>query len=148
SRAIFGRATWHATDKLDFVVGGRYTEDEKRGVISPVMGALVDEDGDISNGVNPPPNDRTVSFNKFTYEGTATYKITSDINVFARYATAYVPGGLLRNVPYQPETTKSVEAGVKSDWFGRKLRLNLTGFHQESENLQIQQNKPPFGALV
>ena len=148
SRAAFGRATWHATDQLDLVVGARYTQDRKRNTISPVIQSQVDLDGNTANGIQNPPRVGRASYNKFTYEGTATYKITSDVNVFARYSTAYLSGGLLRNVPFKPETTRDIELGLKSELFDRRVRFNLTGFMQKSKDIQVATNSAPFGTLV
>jgi iron complex outermembrane receptor protein len=148
SRAVFGRATWHAGDKFDLVVGARYTQDRKRNTIPTIIQSQVDLDGNAANGIQNPPLVANANFNKFTYEGTATYKFTPDINVFARYATAYLAGGLLRNVPFNPETTKDIEVGLKSEFFDRRVRFNLTGFAQTSKNNQIPTNSGPFGTLV
>jgi len=139
SRAVFGRATWHVTDKLDLVAGGRYTQDRKHNTIDPVLAELI-----FPN----PPLDAKVGFNKFTYEGTATYKFTSDINVFARYTTAYLSGGLYRNEEFKPETAKDVELGLRTEWLNRRVRFNLTAFAQNSKNLQVPTNAPPYGSLV
>jgi iron complex outermembrane receptor protein len=147
SRAIFGRATWHVTDKLDLVAGGRYTQDRKHNIIDPVLADLIDTDP-TTIGIQPPPLDAKVGFNKFTYEGTATYKFTSDINIFARYTTAYLSGGLYRNEVFKPETAKDVEIGLRSEWLDHRVRFNLTAFAQSSKNLQLPTNAPPFGTLV
>jgi len=38
---------------------------------------------------------------------------------------------------FAPETAKSEEIGVKSEWFDRRLRLNLAGFHTDYKNIQL-----------
>lgn len=145
SEAVFGRVTWHATDKLDLVVGARYTHDAKHNTINEVLQEAVgpiDSAGDLS------PLDARVHFNKFTYEGTVTYKITPDVNIFARYTTAYLAGGLFKNQEFRPETAKDVEAGIKSEFFDRRVRFNLVGFAQDSKNLQVNGIVGAAGAIV
>ena len=92
------------------------------------------------------PKFRSVNFGRVTYDGTATYKFTPDINAYVRYATAYLPGGLFRNVEFKPEDTKAEEIGVKSQFFGHKLQLDGALYHQESTNYQ-DNNVTPQGAL-
>jgi iron complex outermembrane recepter protein len=144
STAIFGRTTWRPVERLELTVGARYTWDEKRNIISPTLQSL---NIDPSTGARP-PLDRTIRFNKFTYDGTVSYKFTPDVNVYGRWATAYVAGGMLRNIVFKPETTKAAEIGIKSEFFNRKLRFNAAAFWQKSKNSQAPISLPPLGALA
>lgn len=38
---------------------------------------------------------------------------------------------------FGPETATSEEIGIKSEWFDRRLRLNLAGFHTIYDNIQL-----------
>jgi iron complex outermembrane receptor protein len=147
SRALFGRVTAHLGDSIDIVVGGRYTQDRKRSRISAQAAGRIDLDP-LTPGIQGPPTVVRAAFNKFTYDGTITYKVNPDVNFYARYATAYLAGGFLRNVAFLPETTKAVELGVKSELFDRRLRFNAAVFNQKSKDAQQSTNSLPFGALV
>jgi len=72
-----------------------------------------------------------------------SFQATPAIFLFASYAKGFDAGGfnnralnLATALPYEPETVKTFEAGVKSEWFDRHLRLNVTGFYNDYKNLQ------------
>lgn len=46
---------------------------------------------------------------------------------------AYTPNELA-HIKLPPETSKSYEVGIKTEWFDRKLTFNLTGYHQKFKN--------------
>jgi iron complex outermembrane receptor protein len=54
---------------------------------------------------------------------------------FDTFGTA--AGGPANNPPVNPEVLKSVEAGLKSEWFDHHLQVNLSAFHYDVSNLQI-----------
>jgi iron complex outermembrane receptor protein len=54
---------------------------------------------------------------------------------FDTFGTA--AGGPVNNPPVNPEVLKSVEAGLKSEWFDRHLQVNLSAFHYDVKNLQF-----------
>jgi iron complex outermembrane recepter protein len=45
-----------------------------------------------------------------------------------------------------PETAVTYEVGLKSEWFGRRLRLNVAGFHTDYDDIQVTYNIDPDGA--
>jgi iron complex outermembrane receptor protein len=73
----------------------------------------------------------------------ASWQPTSDVLLFASATNGFksggwnargtVPGQLL---PFGPEKVWSYEAGFKTDWFDRRLRVNLTAFHMDVQDLQ------------
>jgi iron complex outermembrane receptor protein len=121
SWAVYSQAEVHVTDQLSAVAGTRYTDDKKRGVdrTIPVYGTL-NYDG-----------------NQWTYNAGLNYKPTSDILAYGKYSTGYISGGRLATLNYAPEQAKSWEAGVKADWFERRLRTNLSVFSAKYTDLQI-----------
>ena len=60
--------------------------------------------------------------------------------IYASYATGYKPGGVAfvgnRYDPYNPESVKSWEIGLKSELFDRRARFNLAAFSSEFTNFQ------------
>src|SRR5258708_26555035 len=46
-------------------------------------------------------------------------------------------GGPANKPPVNPEILKSVEAGLKSEWFDHHLQVNLSAFHYDVSNLQF-----------
>lgn len=88
------------------------------------------------------------------YSASLKHRFTPDLMVYATFGTSWRIGGntngiILRNVSptrntaavqalvFPPdEKSKSYEIGVKSDFLGKRLRLNLTGFYQTFDNFQ------------
>jgi iron complex outermembrane receptor protein len=72
----------------------------------------------------------------------AAYQLTDDINVFAKYSTGYRSGGFngdVFNNPFDEETIKQYELGVKSDWWRHRLRVNLALFQYTYDDQQVAQ---------
>ncbi|WP_164105912.1 TonB-dependent receptor domain-containing protein, partial [Serratia marcescens] len=56
------------------------------------------------------------------------------------YATGYKPGGVAfvgnRYDPYNPESVKSWEIGLKSELFDRRVRFNIDAFSSKFTDFQ------------
>jgi iron complex outermembrane receptor protein len=71
----------------------------------------------------------------------AQYYLNQDINFYANYQIGQKSGGenlaeLL--TPYSPEKLAAYEVGVKSRFFAGALTFNISGFHYDYNNLQIE----------
>lgn len=74
-----------------------------------------------------------------THKVSLTWKINPDAMVYATYSTGFRPGGINRRVgvnPYKADTLDNYEAGFKTQWFDRRLTLNLTAFLENWKKLQ------------
>lgn len=131
SIAIFGTGTLHLTSAWDVTVGLRQTWDSKAHNF-------------VSTGF--PESTRVfewASFKNFSKEVGTQYKIDSTKLLYARYAEGYRGGGFV-GVPsapadattFFPETSKSYELGLKSEFLDRKLRVNISLFETDFKNLQ------------
>ena len=137
SKAIYGQATWTpaSMDALHLTVGGRYTWDDKDGVLE-----LVNNDLPIVNGVKG-----VLRFNskvdRFDPLVTLAYDVTDSINVYGKYSTGYRAGGASsRSLTYRsfdPEEVKAYELGLKSDLFDRRVRLNAAIYAMNRTDSQI-----------
>lgn len=125
SKAVFGHATWHATDDLDLSAGLRYTRDDRHEHVI-AAGSVFDQSA-------------SVDFHNTDWDVSATYKIDPDINVYGKVSTGYLSGGVVNGNTFEPEKIKSYELGLKSQYFDNRLRFNLTGFYAEREHLQLLQ---------
>jgi iron complex outermembrane receptor protein len=126
SRALFGQATWHVTDKLRLTGGLRYTADQKK-----------------QNGTTEVRNpagillSRITNFANSEWEATnwklsAEYQLAERSLIYATAATGYKAGGNYDGLPpnsYDPEKVLSFEAGSKNRLFDNALQLNVTAFH-------------------
>jgi iron complex outermembrane receptor protein len=104
----------------------------------------------LINGAEIIPGRENRTFNTTIYSASATYRFTPDLMVYAATGSSWRPGpatnavilntlvnpGPLVSSFYNqdPETSKSYEIGFKSEWFDRRLRLNVTAYHQDFKN--------------
>jgi iron complex outermembrane recepter protein len=80
----------------------------------------------------------------------------SDILVFASATRGFKSGGwnargtvASQLLPFGPEKVWSYEAGIKSDWFDRLLRVNITAFRMDVTDLQTPSALvAPSGAIT
>jgi iron complex outermembrane receptor protein len=121
SKAIYGQAEVHVTSNIDLIGGYRLTQDDKTGTF-------------ISGG---PTLNFKYKKRKPSYSVGVNYKPIEQLFIYAKYSTAFVSGGSIGPVQYQPETVKSWEAGVKADFMRRRLRMNLTAFDVTYGHLQV-----------
>jgi iron complex outermembrane receptor protein len=131
SKAAFGQVSWKPSaldQKLEITVGARYTKDKKTAWLG----------GDI----NPVLRGKT-SFDNFSWLLSASYKVSPDVMVYARASTGYRSGGINPRAEtintFKPEKAMSYEAGIKSELFDRRLRLNVAAFLTDYDDLQISQ---------
>ncbi|WP_313805456.1 TonB-dependent receptor [Sphingobium sp.] len=140
SYAAYGQLTWNATDALHITVGGRYTHDEKKGVLHYSRNVNYDTaTAAFLTGVGYKPLDAT--WNRFNPMATIAYDVSNGLHVYAKYATGYRAGGASsRTSNYQtfnPEDVKSYEVGLKSDFWNNRARFNLAGYIMDRKNSQV-----------
>jgi iron complex outermembrane recepter protein len=78
-------------------------------------------------------------FNNLSWDGSVSYQFTDSLNGFVRYATSFRSGGFNGEVfanAYDEETVDQWEVGVKSEWLGRRLRLNASLYQYDAKDLQ------------
>jgi iron complex outermembrane recepter protein len=131
SKAVFGQLTWKPTmfeERLELTGGLRYTEDEK----------VLNIGGDVQPGVGG-----RVKFDDTSWLISANYQFTPTIMAYGRISTGYRSGGINPRAAeintFAPEKALAYEAGVKSELFDRRLRLNVSAFLTDYDDLQIQQ---------
>jgi iron complex outermembrane receptor protein len=127
SLAGFAQATVELVSGLRLTGGARYTW-EKQTFIFPAA---------FSTG--------SQTVREPTFRGALDYKFTHDILGYVSFNTGFKSGGynLLSGSSFKPEKLKSYEAGIKSELFGRILRLNVDGFYYDYTNQQV--NISQFG---
>lgn len=127
SVAVYGQGEYRfgANEQAGITVGLRYTWDEK-----------------TVKQTAPFVNNGSVNFSEPTGHVTFDYRLAEGFNVYAKAARGYRSGGFntrTRQDPFEPEILDSYEAGLKTQFWDNRLRLNLAGFYAEYTNQQISQ---------
>ncbi len=128
SFAGYGQVTLNLGAKLSLVGAGRYTIDDKR----------------LDATIGGTPVQLANSYAKFTPKVGVNYKVTADTLAYASYGEGFKSGGyngLASNAvelsqPFKPQVTKAYEVGIKSDLFGRTVRINAAGFYNTIKDRQ------------
>lgn len=120
SWAVYTQAEFHVTPQMDLVGGYRFTNDQKSG----------------TNQVKSVPFTYDYDHSESTYSLGTNYKLSDETLLYAKYSTGYVSGGAIADIPFEPETVKSWEGGVKTDLFDNRLRFNLALFHSKYDDVQ------------
>ncbi|MBW2370141.1 MAG: TonB-dependent receptor, partial [Deltaproteobacteria bacterium] len=144
--ALFGNVTYAFTDKLSLEVGARYSYEEKEVDFT--------ESWLIFFG---PPN-RTVSdeddWDDFSPKFGINYQLTDDAFLFANVSKGFRSGTFAALNPsgtdyrLDQEEVWSYEAGLKTDWFSNRMRVNLAAFYMDYTDLQNESQVGPFVLLT
>jgi len=156
SWAVFADLTWHATDRLDLIVGARYTDDEvelnrQDFGIAPGVAGDPGEDFWASWGNFPrPPAGGKETFDDVAPRFVVRYQATDDINVYGSVSKGYKAGGVSAgnntnaegqpafSVPFDEETLWNYEIGMKSEWWDNRIRLNAAVYYLQWEDFQLE----------
>lgn len=162
SYAGYFDGSFDVTDRFTISAGGRYSYDVKHadvfnafylGLASPLFGG--------------PPQKPLVtntnysnhkSWGDFTPRVSLSYKVTPDITSYVSYAEGFRSGGFdIRGngaaTPqtvngYDPEKVDTYEIGLKGNYFGRKLSLNLDGYYSSYKDQQVGVQIPTNSGVV
>ena len=146
SYAAFAQGNLHLSDRLSATVGGRYSEDRKS--IDQALFRL-DPDTLAATGQVLASGANRGRWNSFTWRLGLEFQADADRMIYASAAKGYKSGGFnvrpvvslpnLGLAEFAPETALTYEAGLRSEWFGRRLRLNLTVFQTSYRDVQLRQ---------
>ena len=156
-QALFGDMTFHLTESLDLIAGGRFTRSQVERELA-------------SNGIRPttdfsmgafhffqtwanyprPVATADSDFSDFAPRFGARFQVTDEVNVYAMVSKGYKPGGNsvgnntnadgepAFSTKYDNETLWNYELGLKSELLEGRLRLNAAVFHLEWDDLQFE----------
>lgn len=140
SLAGYAQATLEIANDTNLTLGGRYTTEKKRVFDDTTSIYVIPLDvtlPTISTGGD------SKRFNKFTYRISLDHRFSPDVLGYVSYNRGFKSGGFNVSTPgsppFDPETLDAYEAGIKSDLFDRKVRLNVAGFYYDYQNVQVQQ---------
>ncbi|MCI4645472.1 MAG: TonB-dependent receptor [Hyphomonadaceae bacterium] len=133
---IFASLSYDITDKLTVSGGARFTDDEKDFTAERVQSSI---------GTGPiGPLSESISSDEVSWDLSATYAATDDLNVYGRIAKGYRAPSVQGRLAFgdtlssaDAETVISYEAGVKSELFDNRLRANTGVYFYEISDQQL-----------
>ena len=130
SVAVFGQGTFHVTDMLRLIAGGRFTH------------AKLDlQRLDLAGNV---PSSQNLTTNKVSFRFGAQYDLNSRTMAYATVSRGFKGGQIaipaLPLTPYvvRPEIPTAYEAGIKSTLFGGWI-MDLNAYYEKVGDFQAQQ---------
>ncbi|WP_235538656.1 TonB-dependent receptor [Sphingomonas sp. Root710] len=136
--AAFGQATYEVVDDLRITLGARYSSEKKTDhddlafdIFTPYEGSFATPQATL---------DRSKRFKSFTPRVAVDYQMTPDVLLYASWSKGFKSGTYSLGAgtpPVDPEKVSAFEAGIKSQLFDRRLRLNLAGFYYDYKDLQV-----------
>lgn len=157
SYAVFSQVTYSATERLDLTLGLRYSDETKSFIpysYTREGEVYVSQNGTIGIGDTTLPHgpNRLVpdvwveqSFDDVTAMYSASYDIAESVMGYASYSEGFKSGGfdqrfgaILEDVSeFSPETANAYEIGLKTSLLDNSLRLNMSAFSTDYEDLQL-----------
>jgi outer membrane receptor protein involved in Fe transport len=137
--AGFAQLTWHLTPSIDLTGGGRYAHNWQDSQTTKIAGFV---NGSPTNVTDPRTED---SDNQFTWSGALSWHPVERVNLYARVATGYRPGGPNASPPvaspvfptrYDADTTINYELGAKGELFDHRLAFDVSVFTIDWSHIQ------------
>lgn len=137
--AVFGQVSYDLTDQIELNLAGRYDEEEREQLVSPLN----------TGGV--PGARNTATFDKFSPKVTVRYQPSETVTLYGSWGEGFRSGQFNQNGvaviaaeeglvgvrdQVDQEESESFELGFKSDLFGNRLRLNGAWFDTTVEGQQ------------
>lgn len=126
--AAYGQATYRVTDRLRLTGGLRYSYEEKDFAYRVRSGG-VDVGGETAKQ----------SWRAWTPKVGVQYDLGEDVMAYASVTRGFKSGGfqLGDGKPFRPESIWSYEGGLKSMFWDRRVRANLSVFYYDYTDLQV-----------
>jgi iron complex outermembrane receptor protein len=140
SYAGFMNGSFHLTDALTFNAGIRETKESKDYTFSRI----------------PVPRQATLglqaldgytgrySGSKFDWRANLEYRWNDSLMTYLSASTGFKGGGVnprpfipTQVQPFKPESLNAYEIGAKTDFFGRKVRVNVAAFYNKFKDIQL-----------
>lgn len=134
-KSLFGNLTYHLGEATEISGGARYIYYESYGHLNVVNQMDVDTENKHWNAV--------------IYSASIKHRISDDLMVYASTGSSWRPGlsvvgdfnppalmtaNEIRFTQLDPEKSKSYEIGFKSSFLNKRIKLNVTAYHQDFTN--------------
>ncbi|MGH8221287.1 MAG: TonB-dependent receptor [Steroidobacteraceae bacterium] len=138
TEAGFFNTAWHLMQRLTMNAGMRYTDEHKTYTFERLNIDGITPYLPLSNPANP-LNGKVGVFDgsHVDYRLDFDYQWTPSVMTYAEFSTGFKGGGITPRpyfpqqvIPFDPETLKSYEVGLKSEWLDNRVRTNLAAFDE------------------
>ncbi|MEM7768633.1 MAG: TonB-dependent receptor [Pseudomonadota bacterium] len=144
--AVFGQVTYEASDRMRVTAGARVSIDEKDGIQQGKQPFV----GDNLNLLGQPiPQLRgSDTFTSFDPALVLEYDLTPAAMIYTSYKEGYRSGGFNSTAPslesfrFDQEEISAVEAGLRSQTFDDRLRVNVNVYHHWLTDEQVLVQAP------
>ena len=134
--ALFGEATFKLTNRLDLLLGGRYSDERRDGanlvVFRAAPLAIFDNVADLN----------AESFSSFTPKAGLNYQLNDSAFLYVSASRGFKSGGFnpgsYQNQAFDPEQIWAYELGAKLTLLDGRLRINTAAFQYDYTDLQVQ----------
>jgi iron complex outermembrane receptor protein len=140
SLAAFGQANIHPTSRLTVILGARVTRDRLHDRLLQNQQVYPITLGPINAAI-----DEVVKHTDVSWKGGVQYQLTDTVMAYATFGKGYKGPTfndslttIGQNPAVGPETDHSLDVGVKTTFFDRKLRINIDAFRQNFKGIQVQ----------
>lgn len=150
--AAFAQATYSFTPTFRGTIGGRYSREEK-----DVSATTFGFGGALSftpTTLRAAGRVTSISDDSFTPKIGVEFDLAPNVLSYVSYSEGFKAGGFQSTaataadfVPFSPEKVATYEAGLKSELFDRRLRLNLAMFSNDYSDIQLD-TLLPSGSIV
>ena len=147
---FFSQADISLTDQLVLTLGGRYSTEKKEGDVAN----LALNGCDIDSGACVFDFSDSEDWDSFTPKIGLQWLPDESTQYYISWTKGFRSGGYnLRNTdpsvatdPFDQETQRSYEIGMKKDFMDGRVRLNASAFHNKITDMQRELNEPgPIG---
>ncbi|MEM8957562.1 MAG: TonB-dependent receptor [Pseudomonadota bacterium] len=147
--AVYADFGYFLTDRLEVTGGARYSYEREKATVT-----ISSPSGNFFFGA-PAVADDTVTFDDLAPEVGLNYQVTPEVFTYAKISKGYKSGGVSQflevdgsvNV-FEPETSWSYEAGLKSSLLDDRLRLNAAVFYVDWRDQQSNVFVSDFQRIV
>jgi iron complex outermembrane receptor protein len=155
SYAAFGEVNWKPINRLTLTGGLRYTWEDKKGTYDTfVFGGLATTNTTLVNAklsiLRPQSYAAKVNDGSLTGRANISYQLTDTVMGYASFARGAKSGGInmsglpldnsnnpaLNTAVIKPEKNINYETGLKTQFFDRRLTLNIDGFYTRVTDFQ------------
>ena len=151
SNSGYGQVTYALTPSINFTGGLRYTSERTKLTLGNRNAAVCDVQGVPLIGADCTA-DFYNSFHNVSYTGGVDWQAFEDVLLYAKTSRGFRAGGTNQRsnpaLPYKPETVTDYEIGAKSEWFERRLRVNLATYHSDYKDIQRSISVIESGSLI